>query len=76
MVIANLITYCLVLLGGLVWGIYGATGWNLVGAIMGGELAVGSIIIYILVGLSAIWLIISPFITSGWLKLSERKEER
>ena len=72
MIIANIITYCILLLGGLNWLLVGVFNWNLVGAIMGGNMAAGAIVIYILVGLSAIWLIISPFITHGILKISDR----
>lgn len=73
MIILNLITYCIVLLGALNWGLIGVFGWNLVGAIMMGDMSAGAIIVYVLVGLSAIWLIISPFLTRGILKLSDRK---
>jgi len=69
MIIANLIAYIIVLIGALNWGLIGVFGWNLVGAIMGGMMAVGSIIIYILVGISAIWLIISAILSRGGLRL-------
>lgn len=76
MIIANLIAYIIVLIGALNWGLIGIFSWNLVGAIMGGMMAVGSIIIYILVGVAAIWLIISAFIFRGNVRLcgdSDRK---
>ncbi len=69
MVIANLISYILVLLGALNWGIYGIFNFNLVSAIFMGPRTVGSIIVYSLIALAAIWLIISPIITHGALKL-------
>lgn len=72
MIIANILAYCILIIGGINWGLIGIFNWNLVGAIMGGNLAVGAMIIYILVFISALWLIISPFITNGILKLSER----
>ncbi len=75
MIIANLIAYIILLLGGLNWGLIGIFGWNLVGAIFGGMLATGSMIIYILVFLSTIWLIISPFISRGHLVLSQRERQ-
>lgn len=57
MIIANIIAYVLLLIGGLNWGLIGIFGFNLVSAIFGtGAFAT---IIYILVGISAIWLIIS-----------------
>lgn len=69
MVIANLISYILVLLGAVNWGLYGIFNFNLVSAIFMGPRSVGSIIIYSLITLAAIWLIVSPIITNGALKL-------
>lgn len=69
MVIANIISYILVLLGALNWGMYGLFDFNLVSAIFMGPRSVGSIIVYSLIALAAIWLIISPMITNGVLKL-------
>ena len=76
MVIANLISYILVLIGALNWGLFGIFGFNLVGAIFMGPRSVGSIIIYVLVALAAIWLIISPIITNGMLKLRGNRTAR
>jgi len=72
MIIANILAYCILIIGGINWGLIGIFNWNLVGAIMGGNLAVGAMIIYILVFISALWLIVSPFMTGGMLKLCER----
>lgn len=69
MVIANLIAYILVLVGALNWGMFGLFDFNLVSAIFMGSRSVGSIIIYSIIALAALWLIISPFITNGVLKL-------
>lgn len=78
MVIANLIAYIILIIGGLNWGLVGIFGFNLVEAIFGAYPAVGSIIVYCLVAISAIWLIISPIITGGKLYLvtSDRYENR
>lgn len=46
----------LTILGGLNWGLIGLFDFNLVAAIFGG-MSILSRIIYILVGLSAVWLI-------------------
>ena len=43
--------------------------FNLVSAIFMGPRSVGSIIVYCLIAAAAIWLIISPIITNGMLKL-------
>lgn len=50
------ITFVLVIIGGLNWLLVGATGWD-VGSLFGGQAAVVSRIIYILVGISAIYQI-------------------
>lgn len=76
MVIANLISYVLVLLGGLNWGLYGIFGFNLVSAIFMGPRSVGAIIVYTLIALASIWLIISPIITNGALKLRGNRTVR
>lgn len=69
MVIANVIAYILVLAGALNWGLFGMFDVNLVSMVFGGPRAVGSVIVYSLIALSALWLIISPMITNGMLKL-------
>lgn len=77
MVIVNLISYILVLLGALNWGLYGIWSFNLVGWIFQGPRAVGSIIVYIVIAVAALWLIISPIITGRGLLLSmHRREEQ
>ncbi|MGN6590700.1 MAG: DUF378 domain-containing protein [Sphingomicrobium sp.] len=53
----NLITLVLVIVGGLNWGLVGAFNFNLVAAIFG-EMSALSRIVYVLVGLSALWQII------------------
>lgn len=53
----NLITLLLVIVGGLNWGLVGLLNFNLVAAIFG-DASMLSRIVYILVGLSALWQII------------------
>lgn len=69
MVIANIIAYILVLTGALNWGLFGLFDFNLVSSIFMGARSVGAVIVYSLIALAAIWLIISPIITNGALKL-------
>ncbi len=60
MVIINAISLILLAIGGLNWGLVGIFKWNLVDAIFG----VGSVlssIIYVLVAISAIWLLFNAF---------------
>ena len=59
----NIITLILVIVGGLNWGLVGLFQFDLVAAIFGGQDAVAARIIYILVGLSAVWQLI-PLVKS------------
>ena len=74
MVIINIISYILVLTGALNWGMFGLFDFNLVSAIFMGPRTVGAIIVYSLIALAALWLIISPIITNGMLKLQGHRE--
>jgi hypothetical protein len=56
----NIITLLLVIIGGLNWGLVGLFEFDLVAAIFGGQDAALSRIVYILVGLSAVWQLV-PF---------------
>ena len=80
MIIANLISYVLVLVGAFNWGLVGIFDFNLVGWIFGGTRSVGSIIVYILVAIAAIWLIISPIVTGRslllWGKSDKEHEDK
>lgn len=52
----HVISFILVIIGGLNWGLLALTGWE-IGQLFGGSDALISQIIYILVGLSAIYLV-------------------
>ncbi len=67
MKILNCIAWILVIIGGINWLLVGIASWNLVGSIFGTSILAS--IIYILVGLSAIWLIISPIMHRGRISL-------
>ena len=49
--------------------------FNLVGWIFQGPRTAGSIIIYVIITLAAIWLIISPIISGHGLRLRMREEK-
>lgn len=57
----NLITLVLVIIGGINWGLVGAFQFDLVAAIFGGQDAALSRLVYILVGLSALWQLVPLF---------------
>ena len=75
MVIANIISYVLVLLGAVNWGLYGIFGFNLVGWVFQGPRSIASIITYVIITLAAVWLIISPIISGYGLRLRMKNEE-
>lgn len=67
MVIANIIAFILLVIGGLNWGLIGLFGFNLVSFIAGEDRNLFTNIIYILVALSAVWLVISLLVSNGAL---------
>ena len=75
MVIANIISYALVLVGAVNWGLYGIFNFNLVSWVFQGPRSVGAIITYVIITLAAVWLVISPIISGHGLRLKMRDEE-
>ena len=73
--IANIIAYALVIIGAINWGLFGFFELNLVSTIFAGARTIGSIIVYSIIALAALWLILSPIITNGvlWLRGKEAK---
>ena len=68
--IVNIIAYILVIVGAINWGLFGLFNLNLVSTVFAGARTAGSIIVYSLIALAALWLIISPMMTDGvlWLR--------
>ena len=54
--IAKKVAFVLVIIGGLAWGIYGVSGYNVV-EIVFGNLPMIENIVYVLVGLSALFML-------------------
>lgn len=54
----NIVTLALVIIGGINWGLVGAAQFDLVAAIFGGQDAMLARLVYVLVGLSALWQIV------------------
>ena len=61
----NVITLVLIIVGGLNWLLVGLFQVDLVAAIFGGQEAMLSRIVYILVGLSALWQLMPLFRSFG-----------
>lgn len=57
----NIITLVLVIIGGINWGLMGLAQFDLVATLFGGPDSALSRIVYILVGLSALWQLIPLF---------------
>lgn len=72
--IVNIIAYILVIVGAVNWGLFGLFNFNLVSSIFSGARTMGSVIVYSLIALAALWLILSPFITDGVLWLKRRAD--
>lgn len=60
----NLVTLALVIIGGINWGLVGAAQFDLVATIFGGQDALLARLVYVLVGLSALWQIV-PLMRAG-----------
>ena len=73
--IANIIAYVLVIVGAINWGLFGLFNFNLVSSVFSGARTAGSVIVYSIIALAALWLILSPFITGGVLWLKNRRAE-
>jgi uncharacterized membrane protein YuzA (DUF378 family) len=56
-IMINKISLSLVIIGAINWLLIGLFGYDLVGALFGGQMAVFSRIIYTLVGLAGLWCI-------------------
>ncbi len=54
----NILTLVLLIIGGINWGLVGLFQFDLVAAIFGGEAAPLARLVYVLVGLSALWQLI------------------
>jgi hypothetical protein len=58
--VLNIITLILVIIGGLNWGLVGLFDFNLVAALFGEDSPL-SRVVYVLVGLSALWQLVPLF---------------
>jgi uncharacterized membrane protein YuzA (DUF378 family) len=55
----NVVTLVLLIVGGLNWGLVGAFGFDLVASLFGSQDALLARVVYVLVGLSAVWQIVA-----------------
>ena len=77
MIVVNLISYILVLLGGINWGLYGIFNFNLVSFIFQGDRTAGAIAVYVIIAIAALWLLLSPLVNGGAVRVfGHRSRER
>ena len=75
LIIINIISFIIVLIGAVNWGLIGIFDWNLVTAIFGG-FNVGARIIYCLVFASALWLIFYAIYSMGLIDMRAGRKNR
>ena len=74
--VVNLIAFAVLLLGGLNWMLVGIFNLNLISTVFMGYRSAGAITMYVLVGISAIWLIVSSIVSNGRIEFVEHRETR
>jgi len=74
--VVNLLAFTVLLLGGLNWMLVGIFNLNLISTVFMGYRSAGAVTMYILVGVSALWLIISSIISNGRIQFVEEKRVR
>ena len=65
----------LTIVGAINWGLFGLFNFNLVSKVFAGARTAGSVIVYTVIAIAALWLILSPFITGGVLWLKNKRAE-
>ena len=68
MKVINIIAWVLLVVGGIAWLLVGAFSWNVVTALTA-NIEILYRVIYVLVGISALWLIIAPILSNGHISL-------
>lgn len=75
MIIANIIAFIIILIGAVNWGLVGIFDFNLVSAIFGSGQNLGSSFVYVLVFISALWLILASILDKGVIKLCNKNDK-
>lgn len=63
--VLNIIAFIFTTIGALNWGLVGIFNFNLVSTLFDGSTGIFTTIVYILVLISAIWLVVSLFLDRG-----------
>ena len=75
MIIANIIAFIIILIGAVNWGLVGIFDFNLVSAIFCSRQNLGSSFVYVLVFISALWLILASILDKGVIKLCNKNDK-
>ena len=75
MKIANLITFIILLIGGINWLSIGIFQFDIVAGLFGSQAAVLSRIIYVIVGLCAVYLLFAALSRRGKLDMCNRERD-
>lgn len=67
----NLVSFIVLLAGGINWLSIGLFQYDIIAGVFGSQAAIGSRIVYIIVGVAALYLIYSAFVERGKLSLME-----
>jgi uncharacterized membrane protein YuzA (DUF378 family) len=73
--VLNIIAFTILLIGGINWFMIGAFDINVISLIFRGYRSVGSIVMYVLIGISALWLIISGIVSNGRISFVENRSD-
>ena len=72
--VLNVVAFTILLFGALCWAFIGIFNFNLISTIFMGYRSWGSITMHVLIGLSAVWLLISSIVSSGRIQFVEGRE--
>jgi len=72
--VLNVVAFTILLIGALNWALVGIFDVNLISMIFMGYRSWGSITMYVLIGISAIWLLVSSIVSNGTIRFVEERK--
>jgi len=74
--VLNLLAFVVLFFGGINWMLIGIFNLNLISTVFMGYRSVGSVVTYILMGVSAIWLVLSSIVSNGKIQFVQERYRR
>ena len=71
--VMNVIAFTILLFGALSWAFIGIFNFNLISVIFMGYRSWGSVTMHVLIGLSAIWLLVSSIVSNGRIQFVDER---